>query len=213
MSTTHHIGDRLSYDGAVCTVRYVGAVKGTSGTWLGIEWDDPRRGKHDGSHKGMQYFKCKRLSVFAFYSTLTSVTGLSSSPLAASFVRPTRPAEPPQSFLEAVRNKYESEARGDFVPAKEIVISGKVAEEVGFDKIRRQQARLRELKIAILDGQRVKTAIPSGEDPALISKVCPSITDLDLSRNLITDFAVVREIVKQLPRIRSLKLRYVQQLP
>ncbi len=52
-------GRRLSYDGALCTVRYVGAVAGTSDEWLGVEWDDGSRGKHDGTHKGVRYFACK----------------------------------------------------------------------------------------------------------------------------------------------------------
>ena len=26
------------------------------GEWLGVEWDDPTRGKHDGSHQGKRYF-------------------------------------------------------------------------------------------------------------------------------------------------------------
>uniref|UniRef100_A0A1A9WDV0 CAP-Gly domain-containing protein n=1 Tax=Glossina brevipalpis TaxID=37001 RepID=A0A1A9WDV0_9MUSC len=34
------------------TVRYVGEVSGYKGTWLGIEWDDPRRGKHNGTVNG-----------------------------------------------------------------------------------------------------------------------------------------------------------------
>ncbi len=51
-------GQRLSYDGALCTVRYVGEVAGTSGVWLGVEWDDASRGKHDGTHKGVRYFAC-----------------------------------------------------------------------------------------------------------------------------------------------------------
>lgn len=53
------IGQRLSYNGVLCTVRYVGEVSGTTGTWLGVEWDDPSRGKHDGSHKGTRYFECR----------------------------------------------------------------------------------------------------------------------------------------------------------
>lgn len=55
----HHTGQRLSYDGALCTVRFIGQVTGTTGTWLGVEWDDPSRGKHDGSHKGVRYFTCE----------------------------------------------------------------------------------------------------------------------------------------------------------
>lgn len=58
MASIPQIGQRLSYDGVVCTVRYVGQVAGTTGAWLGVEWDDPTRGKHDGSHKGVKYFEC-----------------------------------------------------------------------------------------------------------------------------------------------------------
>lgn len=29
------------------------------GLWLGVEWDHPSRGKHDGSHDGVQYFTCR----------------------------------------------------------------------------------------------------------------------------------------------------------
>ena len=59
MSTSHRIGQRISYDGALCTVRFIGEVAGTTGTWLGVEWDDSARGKHDGCHKGVRYFTCK----------------------------------------------------------------------------------------------------------------------------------------------------------
>ena len=29
------------------------------GEWYGIEWDDPDRGKHDGTHEGVKYFECR----------------------------------------------------------------------------------------------------------------------------------------------------------
>jgi len=51
-------GLRISYMSHIGTIRFSGPVEGTSGTWLGIEWDDPKRGKHDGSKDGKQYFKC-----------------------------------------------------------------------------------------------------------------------------------------------------------
>lgn len=59
MAESHHLGQRISYDDALCTVRYIGEVAGASGAWLGVEWDDGTRGKHDGSHKGKRYFQCK----------------------------------------------------------------------------------------------------------------------------------------------------------
>lgn len=42
------------------TIRYVGPVEGQSGDWVGLEWDDICRGKHDGSHDGRRYFECNR---------------------------------------------------------------------------------------------------------------------------------------------------------
>lgn len=59
-SPDFQVGQRLSYDGALCTIRYIGQVSGTTGNWLGVEWDDPSRGKHDGSHKEVRYFTCKK---------------------------------------------------------------------------------------------------------------------------------------------------------
>ena len=58
MEQEDHVGQRLSYNGHLCTVRYIGPVKGTTGGWLGVEWDDPDRGKHAGLHEGVKYFQC-----------------------------------------------------------------------------------------------------------------------------------------------------------
>lgn len=58
MSAGYHIGQRVSYNSAICTVRYQGLVAGTKGEWLGVEWDDPTRGKHNGARDGVIYFDC-----------------------------------------------------------------------------------------------------------------------------------------------------------
>ncbi|KAL1901947.1 hypothetical protein Sste5346_001653 [Sporothrix stenoceras] len=216
------VGQRRSYDGNLCTVRYVGEVAGTAGgTWLGVEWDDPTRGKHDGVHKGVRYFTCSQRSRPPPVVLVGDVPhpALAAAPTTpASFVRPTRPADPPRTFLEAVRAKYASEATtdateetraGGTVPGRQIVISGKVAEEVGFDKIRRQLAQIETLKVVILDGQCVLSAGDAGDGPNAVSQIqttCPSITELDLSRNLFTDFATVATICGELPRLRGLRV-------
>lgn len=59
MTSNFYIGQRLSYDSVPCTVRYIGPVAGTKNDWLGVEWDYPSRGKHDGEHKGVKYFDSK----------------------------------------------------------------------------------------------------------------------------------------------------------
>lgn len=40
----------------VGTVMYVGPVDGYSGTWVGVDWDNGD-GKHDGTVKGVRYFR------------------------------------------------------------------------------------------------------------------------------------------------------------
>ncbi|KAG8674478.1 hypothetical protein FPOAC2_00501 [Fusarium poae] len=191
MAASQHVGQRISYDGALCTVRYVGEVAGTTGTWLGVEWDDSARGKHDGCHKGVRYFTCK-----------------SKFPTAASFVRPSRPADPPRHFLAAVNHKYASEY---MLPdgrraAEEIIFFGKRAEEVGFEKIRRKQANIGELTIVILDDLQVASARADDESEGTITKTCPKITQLDLSRNLFQHLDPVFDICRELPNLQHLTL-------
>lgn len=83
-------------DGYRGTVRYIGpvaAAKNQEENWLGVEWDKPDRGKHDGScidkagtlHR---YFNCPNG--------------------AGSFVRPSKknPITPGRSFETALRERY-----------------------------------------------------------------------------------------------------------
>lgn len=52
------VGTRLNYLSNNGTVKYVGEVAGSKGIWIGVEWDDPKRGKHNGDKDGKQYFSC-----------------------------------------------------------------------------------------------------------------------------------------------------------
>lgn len=67
LTTEYKIGQRIcdneNYKG---TIRYIGSVitaKNSTDQWLGIEWDNPTRGKHDGScvdsnNVTHRYFEC-----------------------------------------------------------------------------------------------------------------------------------------------------------
>lgn len=207
MPSKSHVGQRFSFEGALCTVRYIGTVEGTQKEWLGVEWDDPTRGKHDGEHKGKRYFTCKSLSCVVLKIFIKEVVGLNKSLTAGSFVRPTRQPDPEQSFVEAIHQKYATEITAQPAPAasaKEIVISGKVAEEVGFDKIRQQLSQLHELRIILVDGLRINCAEREGKS---IREVCPKIVELDLSRNLFEDWEAVVHICRELDFLRSLRLK------
>ncbi|ERF70687.1 hypothetical protein EPUS_02553 [Endocarpon pusillum Z07020] len=192
--SSRHPGERLSFSNALCTIRYAGPLPDQKGDWLGVEWDDPERGKHDGLYKGTRLFHT-----------------LSSSPNCASFTRATRVPDEPRSFLQALRYKY-AEDDLDYAPVGangSIEISGKVVEEVGFERIRQQQALLHHLKIVILDGLRVR-GVGLGADVERaqeeITSICPNITELDLSRNLFERYKDVAEICAPLKELRVLKI-------
>lgn len=141
---------------------------------------------------------------------------MSKSLTAASFVRPTRPADAPLSFLAALNERYVVDAPGA-VQGKskvEIVISGKVAQEMGFDKIWRRQSRLKELKIVVLDGQKVAMARSDGDVndeglAATIAETSPKVVELDLSRNLFERFGPVVDICRDLKDLQKLCIKYV----
>ncbi|KAK7930413.1 hypothetical protein WMY93_006808 [Mugilogobius chulae] len=78
--TTHSWGSAL-------TVRLVRRL------WLGVEWDNPERGKHDGVHEGVHYFSC-------------------SFPGSGSFVRPAKVSFG-VDFLSAVAQVYHMETDED----------------------------------------------------------------------------------------------------
>ncbi len=85
-----------------------------------------------------------------------------------------------------------------------MISSKKLAEEVGFDKIRAQLAQLHELKIVLVDGMKVNLA----ERPdKKIKDVCPKIAELDLSRNLFESCKEIVHICRELKSLRTLKLK------
>lgn len=57
------VGQRISVHGNRGTVRYVGQVHGAQGIWLGVEWDEPSRGKHSGEKDGRRYFDCSLVQI------------------------------------------------------------------------------------------------------------------------------------------------------
>lgn len=193
---SHHLGGRLSFNNALCIVRYTGSLPDQKGEWLGVEWDEPDRGKHNGEYKGKRLFAT-----------------LSSPPTCASFVRASRVADKPRSFLEALRYKYAEDGLESTTIKDDgsMEILGKVVEEVGFERIRKQQAILNELKIVLLDGLRIESAGSQAEVERVgeeIASTCPYITELDLSRNLFEHWKDVADICGSLQKLRILKARY-----
>lgn len=126
-------------------------------------------------------------------------------------------------FLQALRAKYASDAPTSngterLWNAPAIEISGKVVEEVGFEKIRQQLARLYALEIVLLDGLCIAGVLPEAasaneevwlEELERIKATCPAVTELDLSRNLLETWGEVEGICAVLPKLKSIRVKYV----
>ncbi|EKM55323.1 uncharacterized protein PHACADRAFT_173426 [Phanerochaete carnosa HHB-10118-sp] len=180
------VGARILLSGHFGTIRFVGAVEGTQGIWLGVEWDDPARGKHDGVKDSRRYFTCR-------------------VPNSGSFIRPTAVGiSYGTSFLKALFSKYTEAFHGAGIE-KVVLGSSNGAievEAVGLDKIRSKLSNLRWLREVSLDDQGVASADPNG----VIQRTCPSIRGLDLSKSLLPSWDVVTFIVSELPALETLAL-------
>ncbi|KAK6381126.1 hypothetical protein LTR65_001038 [Meristemomyces frigidus] len=128
--------------------------------------------------------------------------GRSSSPTAASFLRPNQPWDKPRTFLEALREKY---ASADETQHETIYFSTKQAEEVGFDKFARRQAELRGIHVLVLDHMCIRYR-PDDPDNQAIAEVCKEVTDLDIGSNLFESLDEAYAICCRLPKLRSLTL-------
>ena len=53
------IGSRVDVNGHKGKLKYIGTVQGYNGEWIGIDWDDPMRGKHNGTVNGVKYFEAR----------------------------------------------------------------------------------------------------------------------------------------------------------
>ena len=84
------VQDLDGYKATICYIGPVAASKNINETWIGVEWDDKTRGKHDGScidklGKFHRYFEC--------------IMG------AGSFVKPTK-LKAPYSYYTAINDRY-----------------------------------------------------------------------------------------------------------
>ncbi|KRX25058.1 Tubulin-specific chaperone E [Trichinella nelsoni] len=79
------IGCRVRHRGARGVVKFCGRIGSLDGEWLGIEWDEKSRGKHDGTYQNVRYFE-------------------TSAPQSGSFMRPNT-VEYGCSFVEAGKER------------------------------------------------------------------------------------------------------------
>lgn len=201
--TSLQIGTRIQVGSDRATVKYIGSVKGAKGEWLGIEWDNAQRGKHDGVHQGERYFDCRSPTSGSFirYHPEKVVTGV-------SFMTALKERYTVEDDITTIKGEeYDaSKDRGQLHIGenKEIVV-----ETYGFEKILRAQRQLSNLKVVGLAEQYVTSAGESNE----IAEAQLTIEDLDLSRNLLSHWETVSDIAQQLPHLVVLRLNQLRICP
>ncbi|KAH8826871.1 CAP Gly-rich domain-containing protein [Flagelloscypha sp. PMI_526] len=183
---SEYVGKRVSVRDDLGTICYYGPVDGASGLWLGIDWDIPERGKHDGSKDGKRYFSSR-------------------FPSSGSFLRLSPQVQFGRPFIVALLDKYVESYHGS---QPESVILGSSngsiqVEAVNLDKIRAKFSNVGRLKEISLHGELVSFA---GEQPDEIKETCASVRGLDLSKNLLADWGVISQITTHIPTLLRLSL-------
>lgn len=193
------LGDRISLQDSPDvkgTVRFVGPVGETVGWWVGVEWDKPERGKHDGLHEGVRYFQTVK-------------------PNSATFVRPKKISRG-VPILQAIDERYGGAIDDPNVGIDQEELerlkremNAPFLEMVGFDKVQQTQRDFRRLQVVWLMGMRVfglGPAISTSSNQPELAEACPNIRDLDLSENLLNSWTEVARIGRCLPRLKTLNV-------
>ncbi|CAG0887984.1 unnamed protein product [Darwinula stevensoni] len=174
--TEVQVGYRVQCADFFGIVKYIGPVEGMHGMWIGVEWDDPSRGKHDGSYCGTRYFKTLH-------------------PSSGSFVRATKLAKP-RSAEEAIHLQYCPDEELKLFTRQEF--GARFLEFVGMDKVAKKQKNLEQLRIADLSGLQVSHG--------KLSPIVPRLRELNLSLNLFRSWDQVVQVVEDLQHLSTLIL-------
>ncbi|XP_050219249.1 tubulin-folding cofactor E [Mercurialis annua] len=169
----------------VGTVKYIGAVEGYSGTWVGVDWDNGE-GKHNGSLNGVQYFQAN-------------------SERSGSFVR-AQNLSPGVSLIDGLYLRYKGESTQEEEDEMYVLSASnrKVSVEfVGKEKIKDKLSKFEGLKSASLPFLGV--SCPGSPE---ITNLVPNLKELDLTGNLLSEWKDVGTICEQVPALSALNLSY-----
>lgn len=186
---TANIGDRIESGGSIGTVKYIGLVEGYTNIWLGIDWDDSDRGKHNGSVNGISYF-CTR------------------TPTSGSFIRPEK-VHLGRSVMRAITSRYgqmDDEAAAKLTEAElysiQKTMNAPFLQFVGFDEVAMKQSNFQELEVINLRLQNVS----NNDGQINLRDVCPNVVELDISKNLFTEWTIIFNICLQLELLKWLNI-------
>merc|ERR1719310_1567800 len=172
-------GDRVLVEAALATVCWVGCLpdKGSQ-VWVGVDFDDAKRGKHDGSRDGVQYFQARTAKSGSFVKIEKVDRGVS---LAAALARKFDGLEADEKMV------FQDYKTGR---TKEVHFVGK-------DEVIERQAQPELLEEVKLVDARVSWC----------GNLCfDNLAILVIEQSLLAGWQPVVEILKQLPALRTLSV-------
>ncbi|VDK52485.1 unnamed protein product, partial [Cylicostephanus goldi] len=178
------VNDRVLVNGHAAVVRYVGSVVDHPGVWVGVEWDDPNRGKHDGMVNGVRYFTTSTPKGGSLVKIQNVCTGV--------------------DILTAIQKRY-----ADDVDENVFVVSSKPVELVGMQSTSLKQSNVHRLSHIVLESCGVAKPPPQTCAPF---KRCVSLNLFnnllqrwDDIHEILKYFPVLRELVLRKNRMELAK--------
>nr|CAH7733567.1 unnamed protein product [Callosobruchus chinensis] len=184
------VGSRVDCCGYIGTIKYIGPVEGHKGIWLGVDWDDSTRGKHNGTVNGIDYFHTWH-------------------PKSGSFVRKEK-VNFGQSLIQAIKTRYGYIEDDTAAKLNEQTllkfqqdINAPFLQLVGFDKVADKQRDFNSLQVVSVRSMNVNSIGGEGDE---LKRLFPNIREIDLSRSLLCSWVDVFTICTQLESLNLLNV-------
>jgi CAP-Gly domain. len=185
-------------DGFIATVRYVGPVasaKKSEEIYAGVEWDDPTRGKHDGS------VICRKTNQLVRHFSLSN-----SCQTGGSFLKLSKIDIGVELNLKLIQSRYVDSdaplvAPNNILPYCARTSSGrdKPIEFLGEMQVRKKQ-QLEYLNDISLRGLGI-SSIARGSERELLVKTFEHLKELDVAGNLLSDWNSLFELLRIFPQL------------
>lgn len=228
MDSEFNVDKRVEYFGSKGTIRYSGKLKhkpngriDTESIWLGVEWDDPTRGNHNGTVDGVIYFTCQNSQSKTAGSLIKMVKANFGVDIFQAFV--TKYFKPDEAHMllkhkdelyerlqdlsqfaheQVQKQREQKNAEYDEEAIIKTSVSFKKIEFLGFQNIWQRMKDLNNLRNLSLSGYYVASLGKQGH----FGSVFPALRELSLEDSLIYSWDQIGRIANELPLLEVLWL-------